>query len=191
MSQPHLPVVYNTHFCGSGWGKRALEESELALAFELPDFVGWESKFLTEIVPLQMLRSVMDAVLGQLTPGALKETQSPVGKRRKLEVAAIDPTTTVLPGVPAAADRHWLPTLNRWLSGSWTDAPIADKAVKANGAVINVITWHNRIQLVLPWCRDRQLRTMERACMRRWRRQVTLSFTAFLSTTYGANWVEN
>lgn len=61
MSQPHLPVVYNTHFCGSGWGKRALEESELALAFELPDFVEWDSKFLTEIVLLiQMLRSVMD-----------------------------------------------------------------------------------------------------------------------------------
>ena len=61
--------------------------------------------------------------------------------------------------------------------------------MKADGADINYVPWNERIQLVLPWCRTRQLKTMERACMRRWRRQITRSLTAYLSTNYGQDWV--
>ena len=178
VSQPNIPVVYSIHFSRMGWGKRPLEDPDLALAFDLPDFVAWESRFLMEIVPLQLLRAVMDVVLEQLTPSL-----SNAGKRRKLvDTSIVNPSAT-------RVDRHWLPALNRWLPGSWAEAPIADKAVKADGADINFVPWHERIQLVIPWCQTRQLRTMERACMRRWQGQLTRSLTTYLAATYGKDWV--
>ena len=106
VSQPHLPVVYCTHFSRTGWGKQPLEDPELALAFDLPDFVAWEARSLTEIVPLQLLRAVMDAVLEQLTP-----LSTNAGKRRKLNTLNVNPELVTV-------DRHWLPALNRWLPGS-------------------------------------------------------------------------
>ena len=68
----------------------------------------------------------MDEVLSQLMPsegGGKRVKVLPVGESK--------------PWVVPAADRHWLPSMERWLPGSWACTPIADKAVKEDGADIN------------------------------------------------------
>ena len=143
-----LPVVYETFMSHTGWGKRVLDKCELALAFELPDFVDWEDRFLSEIVPLQMLRAVMDEVLGKMVPPVVRDT-----KRRKTNSTEIRVSASGLPGNDSI-DQHWLPPLKRWLPGSWAFTPIANRAVTADGAAIDLFPWHARIQTVITWCRD-------------------------------------
>ena len=41
---------------------------ELAAAFELPEFLSWETQFQEHLVPLQLLRVVMDEVITGLQP---------------------------------------------------------------------------------------------------------------------------
>ena len=49
----------------TGWGLREFSDVELALCFELPDYVTWEDRFLRDIVvPLQLFRSVIEFVAG-------------------------------------------------------------------------------------------------------------------------------
>ena len=42
MRQSGRPVVYESYFSATGWCKRSLDESELCLALELPEFVDWD-----------------------------------------------------------------------------------------------------------------------------------------------------
>ncbi|KAI2505418.1 hypothetical protein MHU86_9031 [Fragilaria crotonensis] len=156
-------------------GKRSLDDCELALAFELPDFVTWDIKFVTEIVPLQMMRAVMDEIISQLTP------PGEASKRLKI-------SHTPASSICSEADRHWIPALRKWLPGSWSEFPISEQAVKSDDATVNVSPWHSRIQLVLPWCRTRLIRLFEDLGLRRWKRNITRSFRDYLSTTYGDQW---
>lgn len=177
LGRAELPILYETHFSRTGWGRRMLDECELALAFELPDFVRWDKRFLTEIVPLQMMRAVMDEIVAQLTPAERPE------KRIKVSHSPLESSPVT------DADRHWLPTLEKWLPGSWADLPISDRAVKSDDATINFLPWHSRIQMVLPWCRYRLITFFEQLGLRRWKRNITRSLRTYMSETYGAQWL--
>ena len=63
-----LPILVPSDFSSTGWGRRLLESVELAAAFELPEFLSCETKFQEHLVPLQLLRVVMDEVITGLQP---------------------------------------------------------------------------------------------------------------------------
>jgi hypothetical protein len=179
LSLTHLevPILYPTHFSRTGWGKRALEPEELRLAFELPDDVAWNPEFPHEILPLELFRSVVEVVLEVLIP--------PVS--RTIKRAKFIPEES-----PAVCeDRTWLPTLGKWLPGSWADTAISDRAVKSDGARVDFHTWNQRILLVLPCTVADPLpaiQSIEQLAMRYWRRTLIRSFFAYLEHEYGTDW---
>ena len=175
LSVPQLNkvVVVPSNFSATGWGSRTLDPAELATAFELPDYLAWKSHFATQLVPLQLLRSVMDSVLDMQKPA-----EQPSGGQRP---CLLRPSTS---SFSSEIDREWIPSLQRWLSGSWADIPIADKAVKADDAKVNASPWHMRIAILFP-CRRSIFDLLTRFAMRRWRRNVIRSFFDYLRCQYG------
>jgi hypothetical protein len=84
-------------------------------------------------------------------------------------------------------DREWLPGINRWLYGGWTEVDIADRAVKSDDAQVDFRPWHLRISLVFP-CSPRSLDVLSRFAMRRWRFNIVTSFVEYLTIHYGPDW---
>jgi hypothetical protein len=166
------PILYPTYMSRTGWGIRPLDPSELAACFDLPADIKWDPSFGTTIVPLHFFRAVIDFVLNTLP------NECPLAaKRQKLvDVPSISP-----------ADGVWLPSLGAWLSGSWADVDIANKAVKADDAPVDTRPWRKRVAMVLP-CLPHVLDVMERLCMRKWRALVITSFFTYLRSTYGDDW---
>ena len=65
---------------------------------------------------------------------SVEPTNAKRWRRKRVKVLSVrESELWVMP----AADRHWLPSMERWLPGSWACTPIADKAVKEDGADIN------------------------------------------------------
>jgi hypothetical protein len=147
------------------------------MCFELPEFVAWNPCFPTTIVPLQLFRSVIDSVLDQLDP----ETGPCSMIRQQRHVVLLRDAEEV------SRDGEWLPLIEKWLPGSWTDVQISDRAVKADNAVVDFRPWHMRISLVLP-CSATALEILTRFFMRRWRFNVVRSFLQYLTTRYGPEW---
>jgi hypothetical protein len=168
-------VLVPSTFSSTGWGYRSIEPSELATAFELPDYLEWETSFAVDLLALQILRCVMDALLDAQFP-----TDHPRGGQRVcLRVEK--------PFAAAAVDQEWVPSLQRWLAGTWALVPIADKAVKSDDAQVNVFPWHQRISLLFP-CERTIFDRLTRFAMRRWRSDVIRSFVAYLKVQYGQEW---
>ena len=151
---------------------RSIEPTELAVAYELPDWVAWVVQFQTSLVPLQILRAVMDQVLVSM---------SPLPEDRRIVCPRLDE--------PSVDDgRSWLPNLQRWLPGPWTNVERADKAVKSDDAIVNMFPWHRRIMLLFP-CAPRVLTCLTTLSMRRWRHNIVRSFFAYISRRFGRDWV--
>ena len=170
-----LPVVYSTYMSSTGWGIRTLSDLELASCFELPDYVLWDDRFATDIVPIQMCRSIVDLIIHRLCP------QSPDPQKKPRHDLAGEQREITPDGV-------WLPQISRWLPGSWAEAQISDKAVKFDDAGVDCRPWHQRISLIFP-CSSAHLQTIERFLARRWRRNVILSLFKFLNYRHGRDWL--
>ena len=175
LSFPRRPVLYPTYMSRTGWGIRSLQDTELAACFELPDYLGWEDRFIRDIVPLQLFRSVIDCITGVNVQGPPIRSLAPPMRPNE----ASDPTDVV-----------WLPGIARWLPGSWTDAVISDKAVKSDDAPIDFRPWNRRIQLLFP-CSHNTIITLERFVARRWRFNICRSLFFFLRHRYGNNWLRD
>lgn len=173
---PRRPVLYPTYMSRTGWGLRQLTDDELSACFELPDYVKWNDRFLRDIVPLQMFRSIIDSVV------STTHAPEPLSKRR-ITVSASDDEIRDR----GAPDVVWMESLGRWLSGSWADAEISDKAVKSDNAPVDFRPWHRRIQLLFP-CSTHTIGVMERFATRRWRFNVCRSLFNYLRFRYGRNW---
>ena len=182
LSRLKQPVLYQTSFSFTGWAYRTLESSELAAAFELPEFVEWNDGLAVEALPLQLLRSVMEHVLPQVE---VTEGREPPGKRQKLVPPPRDVKSL---SESNAVDMHWLPLLSRWLPGVWTDTEIASRAVKSDNACIDFLPWNRRILLVLPWVTPKTIKIMEKLSYHRWCRALCASLRAYLRSTYGPGW---
>ena len=161
----------------TGWGIRALQDSELCSSFELPDYVLWNDRFLRDLVPLQMCRAVIDSVIDSKIHSPAPSKRSSVSVER----------TAHPPSRTSSQDVIWLPSVSRWLPGSWADIEIADKAVKSDNAPVDFRPWHRRIQSLFPCTLD-TLCILERVSVRRWRANVCRSFCAYLSSAYGDRW---
>ena len=181
LSVHHLdrPVLFSSGFSRTGWGMRPLVEQELTQAFDLPSFLAWDDRFPRSMLPLELFRVVIEAVLDELRlaeegfePKILKTNHG----INKLEAFAL-----------RGDDSVWLPAIGKWLPGSWADAPIADKAVKSDNAAVDFSPWHNRIKLVLP-CPAGTLESMEAFGIRWWRRRICASFVSHLRARYGDHW---
>ena len=174
-----LPVVFPSGFSRTGWGQRSFVTSELEHAFDLPSFVSWTSMAGSKVVPIHMFRVVLDAALRTfraVTPEQI--VIRPKGQATTESVVVLDP----LP-----LDRTWLSHLKMWLPGSWTDRNIANKAVKADNAVVDFYPWNQRITLVLP-CTPKFIASFEILAMQRWRGSVSQSFRTYLTRRYGSDW---
>ena len=68
LSFPRRPVLYPTYMTISGWGLRKLTEEELSACFELPVYLSWSDRYIRDILPLHMFRSVLDSVLDTTSP---------------------------------------------------------------------------------------------------------------------------
>ena len=172
LSSSRRPILYPTYMSRTGWGLRKLNEDELSLCFELPSYLSWEDRFLKCILPLQLFRSVIDFVINQ----------SDVNRVSTKRVSTIIEDEVVSP--PTAIDACWIPSISKWLPGSWSLAEIASEAVKSDDAPVDFTPWHRRIQLVLP-CSDDNIAVLERFSTRRWRRNVCHSLFRFLRHAYG------
>ena len=180
---PHLleqPVLYPTHFSRTGWGYRKLTPAELAHAYDLPTFIPWESRFKSTIVPLQLLRVVIDQVLDSASDEGRRDRPT---QRPRLH----GPSPAVAQAAPCAPDREFLPGLQCWLPGSWADAKIAARAVKSDNASVDFSPWHRRISLVLP-CDSTTIIRFEALALKWWRRRLARSFRLYLGRTYGSEW---
>ena len=175
-----MAILYPTHFSHTGRSTRSLSDSELAATFELPSYVEWLDSFATDIVPLQIPRAVIDKVLPSLAV-----TGSNVQP----------PPTQYLDTTPRLAsssdDKVWMADLQRFLPGTWADTPIADRAVKDDDARVDFSPWHQRIRHFLPCSENDLIGIIERFAMRRWHRNIICSFFAYLSTTYGPQWMRD
>lgn len=143
---------------GTGWGLRELCDEELALCFDLPDYFQWEDRYLRDIIPLQLCRSVVDSLTELFS-------EPP---RSKTKLSALAELTEI------SSDQEvlvWLDSIQQRLPGSWADTDISDKAVKSDNSPVDFRPWHRRTQLVLP-CHIRTLGVFERLGMKRWRRNV-------------------
>ena len=152
-----------------------MRDEELSLSFELPDYAPWNDRFLRDLVPLQMCRTVIDAVtsaMGADTPRIRQKIESSNDRRR---------------ASTASREVIRLPEIGKWLPGNWADAEIADKAVKSDNAPVDFRPWHRRIQLVLP-CSVDSLGCLERFFMKGWRLTVIRSLLQFMAAMYGKDW---
>ena len=170
LSFPRRPIAYPTYMSRSGWGIRQLTDEELALCFELPMFVEWNDRFLRDIVPIQMFRSVIDVVVSRIHP------QIPEVKRSHRSI-------TANPIIVDPPDATWLEAVGKWMPGSWSDAVISHKAVKSDAAPIDLKTWRRRIQLLFP-CSDDTIEILERFAAHCWRRLLCRSFIKFVKSRH-------
>ena len=168
------PVLIESFYSRSGWAKRPLVAEEFEMAFNLPESVRWDDSFVGRVPPLQILSAVMESILS----GMESDGTAPAKRIKQL------PT----PSLGTCDDRVWLPSLGRWMPGSWSETAISDKAVKADCADIDFFPWNQRIRLVLPWITPRVIKIMERLCYTRWCRSLFSSFSRYLRARYGTNW---
>ena len=175
LSFPRRPVLYPTFMSRTGWGLRPLTDGELSLCFELPPFVEWNDRYLRDLVPIQMFRSILDAVISEL--------DTKVAPLKRLAV----PTRAANASSSGSGGDVWIEAVGKWLPGSWSDAVISDKAVKSDNAPIDFKPWHRRIQLVLP-CSDHTIAILERFAARAWRRLLCRSFCSYVKSVYGHSW---
>ena len=89
----------------------------------------------------------------------------------------------------ATIDAFWIQSIGKWLPGTWAEAPIADRAVKSDDAIVDFSPWWNRIRMVLP-CPLKNLVSFEELGMHFWRRSLRQSFVRYLTGRYGHNWLE-
>ena len=173
------PVVYATGFSRSGWGKRPLSDGELAQAFDLPSYISWNPCFPKDIVPIQIFRVVVDAVLISIRPSI----QGRAGARPCTSVSRLTSQSGPLP-----IDAEWLENLQRWLPGSWANVSIADRAVKSDNARIEQFPWNQRISLVLSLATGQSIIGMELLGLKIWQSSLLKSFFRYLRMTYGGDW---
>ena len=172
------PVVFSSGFSRTGWGYRTLINSEIGQAYDLPASVEWEARFAKDILPLQLFRVVIETVWKILTPEI--KSGRPTLSQNKV-------STIVEDGFTPSTDATWLGSIEKWLPGTWADAPIADRAAKSDNALVDLSPWYNRIRLVLP-CPLSSLVTLEELGMKIWRRGLTKSFIRYLKGRYGSDW---
>ena len=173
-------VVFSSGFSRTGWGYRTLVDSEIGQAYDLPSFVSWEARFVKDILPLQVFRVVAEAAWNAISLKVLDEDMSCTKKSRGTHEEG-DHTATI--------DAFWVQSIGKWLPGTWADAPIADRAVKSDDAIVDFSPWWNRIRLVLP-CPLKNLVSFEELGMHYWRRSLRHSFVRYLTGRYGHNWLE-
>jgi hypothetical protein len=125
-----------------------------------------------EIVPLQMMQTAMDKIMSQLSLLERAEKRLKTYSTMKHNVS----------------DRHCIPSIKKWLPGTWSDLPFSDRTVKSDDAIIDLSPWLFRIPLVLSWCWAQLILFFENVGLRRWRRNVTCSFVGFLAEIYGELW---
>ena len=175
------PVVFASGFSRSGWGLRPLVESELAHAFDLPPFVSWSTVENAKVLPLHMFRVILDAALATMRPDSQLRGGSKARTTSKGSIV-VGPRVAPLP-----LDRAWLPGIEQWLPGSWSETAIADKAVKSDNARVDFHPWHQRILLLFP-CPPAVLVSMEEFALRLWRRSLANSFRTYLLQVHGPQW---
>ena len=173
------PVLFPSGFSWSGWGIRRLIPAELSQAFDLPAYLAWDERFASSLVPIQTFRVIGDSVLDCLRPRECGEP--PSQKHRSHEVGS----ASTRQGDPPV----WLGRLGRWLPGSWADAEISTKAVKADNADVDYRSWNLRISLVFPSVGPSVIRGFETLGLRRWRQMLSKSFFAYLRRQYGPRWL--
>ena len=169
------PVVYESCFSRTGWGKRELTEAELSQAFDLPPYLPWDPGFAISLIPIQLFRAVIEAFLVTLESPEQRRSKP----RARLDVTPISPLTV---------DATWLEGIGVWLPGTWSHSAISGKAVKSDDAEIEQYPWNQRILLVLPAGSLTAIRSFEAFSLKVWFRRLVCSFVEYLSTEYGPRW---
>jgi hypothetical protein len=112
-----LPVLYATHWCASGYGRRSLSVKELSSAFDLPlwmqpvEALGerWLLGGVFErMTPLSLFNAVLDRTLSMIAP-ILPSPEARLGSL--VDVPLIAPDLGVM-----------LPSIGKYLVHSWVDA---------------------------------------------------------------------
>jgi hypothetical protein len=109
LSFPRQPALYPTYMSSTaGWGLQELGDYELALGFELPDYVSWEDHFLRNIIPLQLCQLVIDS----LTESTLEPPRTKIkldGRVESSELSSSLSVKSLLPSFHGMCGTGWIP----------------------------------------------------------------------------------
>jgi hypothetical protein len=140
-----LRVLYATHWCASGYGRRSLSAKELSSAFHLPvpmqpvEALGelWlQGGVFERMTPLSLFNAILDRTLSMIAP----ILPPPEAGLVSLPVA---PSMVPALGV-------MLPLIGKYLVHSWVNAAlVTEKAGKADNAGAPTQLWDQRVTLVL------------------------------------------
>lgn len=164
------PILYPTHMCYTGWGKRQLTAVEIADAFDLPSWCDWNPGFQ---VPIKVCLEVLQ--------GFLSDLETTVDSPEPMQVAP----------APTYAPKHtWLPQFQRFLPGSWADPNlISAKAAKADNAKVATSMWDDRIGLIFPTWTPNRLDALRRGVLQWQCRRLYLEFVAYMRNRHGVTWL--
>jgi hypothetical protein len=178
-----LPVVYATHWCASGYGRRSLSVKELSSAFDLPlwmqpvEALGEQwllGGVFERMTPLSLFNAILDRTLTMIAP-ILPSPEA--GLVSSPVVPSIGPDLGVR-----------LPLIGKYLVHSWVDATlVTEKAGKADNAGVPTQLWDQRITLVLA-VPVRILNIVRKALFRRYCRNLMRSLCTFLVSCAGPRW---
>jgi len=164
-------ICYPTSFSASGFGIRPLHAAELGYAFGIPS--KYISRFKLRHFPIPPIQ-ILDVLLLKWSEISLTSTR----KIRKIQMCVPTP-------VPVSDSLDiFFPKIKRSLPKAWSNlAPTAEKAAKADDAMVSEFLWNNRITMI--WPRAQKLLPFLRALiLRRQRRLVYLEFQSYLRARY-------
>ena len=184
---PLLDVVFPSHCCRTGWGRRPLNDKEIGGAMDLPLwfstsplFDAWSQRHaLCKAMPLKLFQTILNGLFRSIDPVA-----EVIGREAS-------PDLSDLPGLLEIPDEFWIPELNTFLPGSWVDAgEVSAKAAKADNAKIHTGLWDHRITLVLSDFADEDVEYLRPGFYQVWCQKLTGCFNRFMLATHGLGWQE-
>jgi hypothetical protein len=152
-----------------GWGERSLVPSGLWDAFDIP---SWFHELPTGFPPIKILLASLEAFLSSPPREGPQPSGVPIirpsGRQTAVPDLAISPSRNPSGApslewhlgpntgpisdimVPNVDSSTYLPSLERYLTHSWTDPSlVSTKAAKSDDAAVAFATWNQRILLVV------------------------------------------
>ena len=181
---PLLDVAFHSYSSRTGWGRRQLNNAELAGAMDLPlwfslsaHFDPWLERHSRGLVmPLKPFQTMLKCLFDSSDP--IPPNDSGVSTR------------SVLPPSPSTISSDtWLPTLGLTLPGIWVESGVVtDKAAKADDAQVHTHLWDKRVLLILPEFSSSDLERLRAFFYVVWCRKLFSCFQRFMSQTHGLSW---
>jgi hypothetical protein len=179
-----LDVAFHTYSSRTNWGRRQLNDKEIAGAMDLPLwfsmsplFGNWSKRYDGgSCIPLKPFQTILKLF--------------PVDDKAVSDVVSVVETSMRREGSDnEVEDDFWIESLGVILPGTWVDAGVvSDKALKADDAAVHTRLWDQRILLVFPHGTQKALICFRAWAYFLWTQLLTACFKRFMITKHGVGW---